>query len=137
MGSTKGPNTKTKAPERLIVCTDGHKPSIANWAEDFRKPCDVEYIRVDLAADTEQLVRLRVIAGRVLESERCSQPYCGDSGMYPRQLDYEGIAVEPEQCEFCYTNPKSRFNAATELRAALETSEIVTRDDLHSSPRRH
>lgn len=41
--------TNEKAPERIIVCTGGHKPAIADWAKDKVKDCDVEYVRVDLA----------------------------------------------------------------------------------------
>lgn len=42
--------TKINAPERIIVCTDGHKPAIADWAKDKMKECDVEYVRADLLA---------------------------------------------------------------------------------------
>lgn len=37
-----------KAPERLIVCMNGYKPAIADWAKDAMRECDVEYVRADL-----------------------------------------------------------------------------------------
>lgn len=39
---------KEKAPERLIVCMNGYKPAIADWAKDAMRECDVEYVRADL-----------------------------------------------------------------------------------------
>lgn len=42
-------NQQNEAPERLIICTDGHRPTIADWAKDQMKACDFEYIRADLA----------------------------------------------------------------------------------------
>lgn len=41
---------KARPPERLIVCTDGHKATIADWPKDKMEECDVEYIRAVLLA---------------------------------------------------------------------------------------
>jgi hypothetical protein len=49
MTTTDSPQAQPQeAPERLIVCTDGHKPAIADWARDKMKTCDVEYVRVSV-----------------------------------------------------------------------------------------
>lgn len=39
----------------------------------------------------------------------CPNPLCNDEGWYP-DYDRNGEA-EQVQCEFCYTNPNSYFNA--------------------------
>jgi hypothetical protein len=55
------------------------------------------------------------------EWERCPNLNCNDNGYYPVPItrytyNDEGVTIdswedcEQEQCEFCYTNPKSIFN---------------------------
>lgn len=45
----------------------------------------------------------------------CLNPLCNDDGWYP-DYDHNGEA-EQVQCEFCYTNPNSYFNALQQMRA--------------------
>jgi hypothetical protein len=90
--------SKQKAPERIIVCTDGHKPAIADWAKGKMKECDVEYVRADLVAtpaDAEQLVRLREAVEKAL-------PY-----------------LETQATLLSYPHNKEAQNVATALRHAL------------------
>ena len=39
------------------------------------------------------------------ELKECINPHCGNTGAYPVEPD-----GEPEQCEFCYEEPLSKFN---------------------------
>ncbi len=54
-------------------------------------------------------------------AEDCPVGGCNNSGCYP-VADYDDDPI-PEQCEFCYTNPKSKFNLATAIANAIELDE--------------
>lgn len=49
---------------------------------------------------------------------------------------YSEDAFEQEQCEFCYTNPKSRFNLATAIRKYIKQS-IPSEEEIHTMIFKH
>lgn len=54
---------KQQPPERIIVCVDGHKPVIADWAVGDMRPCDFEYARIhpvdDARVDNARVEEIR------------------------------------------------------------------------------
>jgi len=50
-------------------------------------------------------------------AEHCDATMCNDSGCYATQA--RDGSPEPNQCEFCYENPKSLFNAKAHIDALL------------------
>jgi hypothetical protein len=63
--------------------------------------------------------RLKEAAVALLAANHCP---CGDVGFTARQTDDFGNA-EQEQCEFCHSDPTSRFNAANQLRTVLSEND--------------
>jgi hypothetical protein len=96
------------------VCSRGTKGCV----EDHSEAHTLSELNESLLAQVEEL--------RV-----CEPCPCGDVGFFVVPNNYNG-EPEQEQCEHCYTNPKSRFNALNNtsqqslnsLKAATEQSTI-------------
>jgi len=52
-------------------------------------------------------VNQKIKAEEILHLEDCPNPGCGNQGQYPVD-DGDGYPI-PEQCEWCWTHPKSKF----------------------------
>ena len=61
----------------------------------------------------------------------CVNPLCGDQGWYP-DYDRNGDVVQV-QCEFCWSNPLSYFNAFQQSVERTVSQEEPLRDDEFSS----
>jgi hypothetical protein len=57
------------------------------------------------------------------ETVRC--PNCPDQGWYYRLI---AIHPEPEQCQFCYSEPNSVFNRVRELNARDEALKVLVEE---------
>lgn len=66
------------------------------------------------------------------EGEDC--PHCNNQGWYEVRDKYTGEPAQ-EQCEWCYTNPKSKFNTGeTDLEEIYESAkwDIIPEGDEHT-----
>lgn len=86
---------------------------------------DVKFFENQYCEQVFKTNQIEKIAGELAEAERCEN--CPDQGFTVRQVggcdpDGENDTREcvQEQCEFCYTNPKSRFNALASYDALSE-----------------
>jgi hypothetical protein len=57
-------------------------------------------------------------------AERCDEAMCHDTGCYATRA--RDGSPEPNQCQFCYENPLSMFNAKRRLREAVEALHSVS-----------
>lgn len=83
-----------------------------------------DLLKAEILELGEDRDRWKKLAGELAEAERCEN--CPDRGFTVREVggcdpDGENDTREcvQEQCEFCYVNPKSRFN----VRAAYDSVE--------------
>ena len=120
-GTVRVPREPTKGAAELS------REQIEGWKTHFKSQAQTGDITVEHWHELRALcdIALRGERGDGLiaeidaldNAERCNQPMCNDSGCYATQA--RDGSPEPNQCEFCYTNPRSLFNAKLNLRKTL------------------
>lgn len=89
------------------------------------EPCNMTWLPVRMEAEIDTKIknelyykgkRLEEAADKILNARPCR---CGDVGYFVvmnNTYDYHGGEPEQEQCEFCYTDPDSRFKAIEDYK---------------------
>jgi hypothetical protein len=132
---------KPTAPERIWITPSSISYSRFQCHKEQTGEKDIEYVRADLVTPPDDAA-LRDVLLRVVNSDyvRCSSLGCDDTGVTAHQIGEQ--EWEPEQCEFCYCEPRSLFNLKQAINntinvTAADTQPLVDDEELAAIVERH